>query len=79
MTVVKIVAFAFKIIQMKKMADKVMANPKATQGGVATVVVTVLLMVSQSFGIEMTEEYQSGLVGIVAALGSGYTAWRGFR
>lgn len=76
MTIVKIVAFVFKLIKMKKMADKVMANPKATKGGVATVAVAVLCLLMQYFGVEITPELQEGLAAIVLAVGGAYTAYR---
>lgn len=72
-------SFGFKFLKMRKTAEKIAANPKATNGGMITIIVTVICLYAESIGINMTPEVQEQVAGLVVAVGGLYTAWRAKR
>lgn len=62
---------------------KVTANPKASTGGGATVIVTSLVaigcVVAEMYGITVSPEMKQAVIAFSLAVGGIYTAWRGNR
>lgn len=74
-----IISAGFKFIKMRKTAEAFKANPKATNGGVITIVIAVVCLYAESIGIEMTPEIQEQVAALVVSIGGIYTAWRASR
>jgi hypothetical protein len=74
-----ILSYGFKFIKMRRTAATIEANPKATNGGIATIIVAVICLYAESIGMEVTPEVQEQLAAIVVGIGGVYTAWRASR
>ena len=71
-----ILAFGFKFIKLQKAAEKIEANPKATNSGIITVIIALICLYTELIGVPVTPELQEQVAGIVVGIGGFYTAWK---
>lgn len=71
-----ILSYGFELIKMRKTAEGIKANPKATNGAGITTVVAFICLFAEHFGVEITPKMQESLVQVVAGIGVLYTGWR---
>ena len=75
----KLISEVLTLGRMRRLAGKFKENPRATNGGVITIIVTVICLYAESIGMEFTPEMQTQLAGTIALIGGIYTTWRAGR
>ena len=71
-----ILAGIFKFIKMSRASEAVVDNPKATNGGIVTIILTLICLYVESIGMVVTPELQESLAGVIAGAGIIYTSWK---